>query len=137
MDFGDVEAWPAEPVEVLLGIEVVEQSSQRTVMEMTVGSSMLNDHGICHGGIVFLLADAAMGRTSNTSSPALATHAEVDFMEAVREGDRLRARAVQRRQRNRLAIYDVSVAVVDGDDAERVVAEFRGRTLRLRPPEGS
>ena len=133
----DVEAWPAEPVEILLGIEVIEQSSQRTVVEMTVGNSMLNDHGICHGGILFLLADAAMGRTANTSSPALATHAEIDFMEAVSEGARLRARAVQRRQRNRLAIFDVSVSVVDGDDAESVVAEFRGRTLRLRQPEGS
>ena len=133
----DVEAWPAEPVEILLGIEVIEQSSQRTVVEMTVGDSMLNDHGICHGGILFLLADAAMGRTANTSSPALATHAEIDFMEAVSEGARLRARAVQRRQRNRLAIFDVSVSVVDGDDAESVVAEFRGRTLRLRQPEGS
>ena len=78
-----------------------------------------------------------MGRTANTSSPALATHAEIDFMEAVSEGARLRARAVQRRQRNRLAIFDVSVSVVDGDDAESVVAEFRGRTLRLRQPEGS
>lgn len=133
----DVEAWPAEPVEVLLGIEIIEQTSQRTVVEMTVNGSMLNDHGICHGGILFLLADAAMGRTANTSSPALATHAEIDFLEAVTEGARLRARAVQRRQRNKLAIFDVSVAVVDSDDAERVVAEFRGRTLRLRPPEGS
>ncbi|NNF52863.1 MAG: hotdog fold thioesterase [Acidimicrobiales bacterium] len=133
----DVEPWPAEPVEVLLGIEVIEQSSQRTVVEMIVAPSMLNDHGICHGGILFLLADAAMGRTANSSTPALATHAEVDFMEAVSEGARLRARAVLRRQRNRLAIFDVSVAVVDDDDAERVVAEFRGRTLRLREPEGS
>ncbi len=128
---GNREPWPPEPIESLLGLELVEQTPSRTIVELTVTDAMLNGHGICHGGILFLLADAAMGRAANTASTALATHAEIDFLEAVPKGARLRARAVPRRRRGKMIIFDVAVAMVDEDEAELVVAEFRGRTLQV------
>lgn len=127
------EIWPAEPVEALLGIEAISQTATSSVVELTVESHHANAHGICHGGIMFLLADAAMGRASNTAANSLASHAEIDFMAPVPVGSRLRATAVMRINRRKLRIWDVAVAVVESDGAENVVAEFRGRTLEVTP----
>ncbi len=96
-------------------------------------SEHANAHGICHGGIMFLLADAAMGRASNTAAPSLASHAEIDFLAPVPVGSRLRATASMRINRRKLRIWDVAVATVDADGSETVVAEFRGRTLEVAP----
>ena len=125
------EIWPAEPVEALLGIEPISQTPTSSVVELTVATGHSNAHGICHGGIMFLLADAAMGRASNTAAPSLASHAEIDFMAPVPIGTRLRARAVMRINRRKLRIWDVEVAIVDGDGNEDVIAEFRGRTIEV------
>lgn len=122
-----------EPVEALLGIEPISQSEGTAVVEVTVTGSLANAHGICHGGVMFLLADAAMGRASNFSVPSLASHAEVDFLEAVPVGSRLRATAQRRQARKKLGIWDVAVATVGPDGTETVVAEFRGRTLQITP----
>ena len=92
---------------------------------------LTNDHGICHGGIIFLLADAAMGRASNTTVSSLASHAEIDFLTAVPLGSRLRATAELRRHRKKLRIWDVSVAIVEADGSAEIVAEFRGRTIQI------
>ncbi|MGI9609810.1 MAG: PaaI family thioesterase [Acidimicrobiia bacterium] len=123
--------WPAEPVEALLGIEPVMQGDTGATVELTVAESHANDHQICHGGIIFLLADAAMGRASNSSVSSLASHAEVDFLSAVPVGSRLRAIAELRRHRRKLRIWDVSVAIVETDGSTETVAEFRGRTIQI------
>lgn len=127
------EIWPAEPVEALLGIEPISQTTTSSVVEVSVRSEHANAHGICHGGIMFLLADAAMGRASNTAAPSLASHAEIDFLAPVPVGSRLRATASMRINRRKLRIWDVAVATVDADGSETVVAEFRGRTLEVAP----
>ncbi len=123
--------WPAEPVEALLGIEPIKQTPTSSVVELTVVERHSNAHGICHGGIMFLLADAAMGRASNTAVPSLASHAEIDLMAPVPIGSRLRASAWLRINRRKLRIWDVAVAIVDDDGNEDVIAEFRGRTIEV------
>ena len=67
------------------------------------------------------------------ASASLASHAEIDFLEAVPVGSRLRATALLRQRRKKLGIWDVAIAAVDIDGTERVVAEFRGRTLQVTP----
>lgn len=98
---------------------------------MVVRGEQLNAHGICHGGVVFLLADTAMAHASNAAASAVASHAEIDFLEPVRPGARLRATAALRRRRKKLAIWDVAVEIVDDEDRRRPVAEFRGRTIEI------
>jgi acyl-CoA thioesterase len=89
---------------------------------------MCNGHRICHGGLIFTLADTAMAFASNShDETAVATSASVEFVESAREGDRLRATAVERHRKGRNAIYDVSVDRVDGS----VIALFRGHTLTI------
>ena len=124
-------AWPDEPAERLLGIEIRERSATHAMVELTVGEAMLNGHEICHGGVLFLVADTAMAHASNSVNPAVASHAEIDFLQAVPNGALLRATARQRRRRKKLAIWDVLVVIVEPDGTETAVAEFRGRTLEI------
>jgi acyl-CoA thioesterase len=114
-----------------LGIEVTDVAPGRATARMTVTGSMVNGHGSCHGGYVFLLADTAFAFACNTHGvPVVASGADVTFLAPVREGDLLVAHGVERVLRGRSGLYDVTV--LRGDEA---VAEFRGRSRSLLPKE--
>jgi len=42
-----------------LGIELLDAAPGSVRVAMTVRTDMVNGHGICHGGILFTLADSA------------------------------------------------------------------------------
>jgi acyl-CoA thioesterase len=110
-----------------LGITITDVAPGRATATMPVTATMLNGHGICHGGYVFLLADTAFAFACNTRGPAVvAAGADVSFLAAVRVDDLLTAEAHERVVRGRSGIYDVTVR--RGDE---VVAEFRGRSRAL------
>jgi acyl-CoA thioesterase len=112
-----------------LGIEISGVAPGRATATMTVGPGMVNGHGICHGGYLFLLADSAFAFACNTHGPqVVAAGADVTFLAAVHEGDELVAEAVERVVRGRSGLYDVTVR--RGDEP---VLEFRGRS-RVLPP---
>ena len=104
-----------------LGIELTDVGVGAATVRMTVAPQMLQGHGTCHGGYLFLLADTAFA--CNTRGPAVAGGADVEFLAPVHEGDELVATAVERVVRGRRGVYDVTVR--RGDE---VVAEFRGRS---------
>ena len=54
-----------------LGMQVREVAPGRATVTMTVTEAMVNGHGICHGGYVFLLADTAFAFACNTHGPAV------------------------------------------------------------------
>ena len=115
-----------------LGIEIRDVAPGRATACMTVSLAMVNGHGICHGGYLFLLADTAFAFACNTHGvDVVAAGADVDFLAAVREGDRLVATAEERVLRGRSGIYDVTVRRDDD-----VVLEFRGRSRALAPRSG-
>lgn len=119
--------WADDRTSQALGMELVEVGEGRAVLRMEVRPDMVNGLDVCHGGLVFTLADSAMAYSSNSfNQRALATQAEVDWVAPARVGAVLTATAVQRHQRGRAAITDVEVADQDGT----VVALFRGRTLQ-------
>jgi acyl-CoA thioesterase len=103
----------------------------RTVM--TVAPQHLNGHGLCHGGYVFLLADAALAFASNShGTPTVASGADIDFLRPGALGEELVAEARERARSGRSGVYDVTVR-----SAGTTVAEFRGRTRNvpgLPPP---
>lgn len=100
-------------------------------MAMTVLPEMTNGLGVCHGGILFTLADTAMAHASNAGNEqSLATNAMIDFLAPARIGARLVARATQQAKPNRNAVHDVSVTANDGT----LIAVFRGRTLTVGGP---
>ncbi len=110
-----------------LGIEISDVSPGRATATMTVTGDMVQGHGTCHGGYLFLLADTAFAFACNTERDAVAAGADVEFLAPVHEGDVLVAVAAERVQRGRSGIYDVTVRRDD-----EVVLEFRGRSRAPR-----
>ncbi|GAA2745886.1 hydroxyphenylacetyl-CoA thioesterase PaaI [Kitasatospora cinereorecta] len=111
-----------------LGIALEEVSAGRAVMRMTVADTMVNGHGMAHGGFLFLLADAAFSYACNSYGPVtVAQAAQVTFLSPAAVGDELVAEADERTRSGRTGIYDVTVRHTSG----RVVAEFRGHSVIL------
>ncbi|MEV4468199.1 hydroxyphenylacetyl-CoA thioesterase PaaI [Nonomuraea sp. NPDC049504] len=119
----------ADTASAALGIEPTELGDGRAVCRMTVTELMVNGHGLCHGGYVFLLADTAFAGACNSHGPVtVAAGAEITFVSPARAGDVLIAEAEERTRYGRSGIYDVTVRRPDG----QVVAEFRGRSRELK-----
>ena len=112
-----------------LGIEVRHCGPGEAVLTMTVQDTMLNGHGICHGGFLFCLADTAFAYACNSRNElTVAQHCSIDFLRPARAAERLTATARETVRRPRSGVYDVTVCGADGEP----VALFRGLS-RSRP----
>ena len=114
-----------------LGISLVEAGPDKTVTSLTVGRQHLNGLGVCHGGVLFSLADAAMAYLSNAMaaatiepSVAFAANAEVDFLRPASLGTVLTAVGRTTATAGRTMVHDVEIT----DDNGQPIAVFRGRT---------
>jgi acyl-CoA thioesterase len=112
-----------------LGIELLEVRAGEVRVAMQIRADMTNGHGICHGGVIFALADSAFAFACNSyGEPMVAASAHIEFLAPAKVGTRLVAHARETQKTDRLGIYDVSVRGARGEP----VAEFRGRCARLR-----
>jgi acyl-CoA thioesterase len=117
--------WAADTASHRLGIELEELGDDRARVRMVVADWMSNGHGICHGGLVFTLADTAFALACNSGDDAaVAAACDVVFVAPARSGDVLVAEAEARTRFGRRGIYDVTVRRDDGT----VIAEFRGHS---------
>src|SRR5580692_3632821 len=107
-----------------LGITLLDHGDGWARATMTVRDDMVNGHGVCHGGVIFSLADTAFACACNSWGPVtVAAGADIVFVAPGRRGDTLTAEARVRARYGRSGIYDVTVARGD-----QVIAEFRGRS---------
>lgn len=112
-----------------LGIEILDVAPGRVQIAMTVRPDMVNGHGMCHGGIVFALADSAFAFACNShGDPMVAAGASIEFLAPTPCGERVIATAAEISRGARHGIYDVAVT----DAAGTVLAQFRGRCARWR-----
>jgi acyl-CoA thioesterase len=95
-----------------LGISLLAVEPGVARVTMQVRPDMVNGHGICHGGLIFTLADSAFAFACNSHGPATVAA-------AVTSG--------------RTGLYDLAVTRADGT----VIAHARGRSHRLHvaPPK--
>jgi acyl-CoA thioesterase len=111
-----------------LGMEVKEVRPGYARLTLLVRPDMLNGHAICHGGIVFSLADSAFAFACNSRNQStVASGCSIDFLAPARTGDELTAEASERALLGRIGIYDVTVTDQEG----RTIALFRGRSYRV------
>jgi len=97
-------------------------------VSMGVREDMTNGHGVCHGGVVFMLADSAFAFACNSYNEAtVAAAAAIDFLQAAHAGDTLVAEARELWRTRRNGIYEI---VVCNQRNERL-ALFRGRSYRI------
>jgi acyl-CoA thioesterase len=114
-----------------LGLEILDVAPGSVRISMTVRPEMVNGHGLCHGGIIFTLADSAFAFACNShGEPMVAAGASIEFLAATRAGELLTATATEVSRSARHGVYDVRVNLSSGE----TVALFRGRSARLRPP---
>ena len=111
-----------------LGMRLVEVRPGRARVAMMVRPDMVNGHDVCHGGIVFALADSAFAFACNSyNESTVAASATIDFLAAARTGDELTAEASELWRTRRNGIYEISVSNQRGER----VALFRGRSYRI------
>ena len=112
-----------------LGMVLEEIAPGRARMRMLVRHDMINGHELCHGGLIFALADSAFAFACNAGNRVtVAASAEIHFVSPARKGEMLRADAQERAQGGRSGVYDVEVTEADSG---RLVALFRARAHRL------
>jgi acyl-CoA thioesterase len=111
-----------------LGMRILEVRPGYARLAMAVREDMVNGHQICHGGLIFTLADSAFAFACNTyDSVTVASAGSVDFLLPGRLGDELTATAEERSRSKRTGVYDVAVHNQRGE----CVALFRGRSHEI------
>jgi acyl-CoA thioesterase len=111
-----------------LDMRIVEVRPGHARLTMKVRDDMVNGHQLCHGGLIFTLADSAFAFACNTyNAVTVASAASIEFLLPVRLGDELTAIAEERSRSKRTGVYDVSVRNQQGE----CVALFRGRSHQL------
>jgi acyl-CoA thioesterase len=127
-----LEMYAADHASQSLGIEVIDVAPGRVRLAMVVRPDMVNGLGVCHGGIVFALADSAFAFACNSYGEAMvAASAGIDFLAPTPRGEKVFATATELTRGPRHGIYDVTVT----DAAGQVLAQFRGRCSRFRTPK--
>ncbi len=110
------------------GIRIVEVRPGYAKLAMIVRGDMVNAHRICHGGMVFTLADSAFAFACNSHNDrTVAAAASIDFLAASYEGDELTAEANELWRTRRNGIYEITVTNQKGAR----IAFFRGRSYRI------
>jgi acyl-CoA thioesterase len=111
-----------------LGMRILEVRPGYARLAMTVREDMVNGHRICHGGLIFTLADSAFAFACNTYDlVTVASSGSIEFLLPARLGDELTAIAEERSRSKRTGVYDVAVRNQRGES----VAMFRGRSHEI------
>jgi acyl-CoA thioesterase len=112
-----------------LGFALEEVRPGYARMRMKVRPEFLNGLGICHGGLMFTLADSTFAFACNSHNvPAVAAGCSIEFLRPVEAGDTLVAEALEQILAGRHGIYDIRVTSSSGE----VVALFRGKSTQLK-----
>jgi len=111
-----------------LDIQLLEYGPGHAVLSMLVRQDMCNGHGICHGGMLFTLADTAMAYASNSHDQvAVASSVHIDYLRRVSCGEHIRARAEEVYRGRSKGSYSVQI----DNAAQAQVAHFHGTVAIL------
>lgn len=115
--------WAEDKASQGLGMRIENVGPGTAALSMVVSEAMVNGHGTCHGGFIFLLADSAFAFACNSHNQKnVAQSCQIAFIAPGRLGMRLIAEARERHRAERSGIYDVTVTADTGE----TIAEFRG-----------
>ena len=113
----------------LLGMELLTCEPGRAVLRMEVCEPMLNGHQICHGGLIFTLADSTFAFACNSRNHAtVAAGASIEFLKPALLGDILTCEGVEQILQGRHGVYDMKVSNQRGE----TVALFRGKSAQIK-----
>ena len=120
--------WSRDRAAQALGMRIDSVAPGRASLSMPVRSDMVNGHHICHGGMIFTLADTAFAYACNSyNKNTVASACHIDFLAPAKEGETLEAEAIEQSAAGRTGVYDVTVR----DSAGKDLALFRGKSYRI------
>lgn len=110
-------------------MELLRCEPGRATMRMTVREPMLNGHKICHGGLIFTLADSTFAFACNSRNKVtVAAGCSIEFLKPAHLGDVLTCEGVEQLLQGRHGVYDMKVTNQRGE----VVAMFRGKSAQIQ-----
>lgn len=119
----------------LVGIELVELSEGKAVIQMTVKKEHLNLLGTTHGGAIFTMADTVMGLAANSRPERVSVtlNMQINYLRTTKEGDTLTAVSVEENLTRKTGLY--SVRITDG--SSQIIALASGTCYVLAPRQDS
>ena len=121
--------WARDQAAQALAMRIIDIRPGYARLAMPVRADMVNGHHICHGGMIFTLADTAFAYCCNSyNRNTVASSCNIDFLTPAREGDTLEAEAIEQSQAGRTGVYDVTVRGQHG----KTIALFRGKSYRIQ-----
>ena len=108
----------------LLGIQLIEATPERVVMDLPVTEALSNRNGVMHGGAILGLTDNIGGTASSLNlkpgENTVTMESKVNFLRPIRIGDVARASATAVHVGGTTQIWDIEVRRGDGKLAARV-----------------
>ena len=123
--------WAGDSASKALGMKIEIRSIGNATARMQVREDMVNGFDVCHGGLLFALADTAFAFACNAyNSKTVAASGNIEFVRPAMLGDKLHAVALEDHRGRRNGYYTVRIENQDGD----LVAMFRGRSVSSDEP---
>ena len=121
--------WANDRASPWVGMELVEVSEGQARTTLSVQEHHCNGLDICHGGIIFTLADSAFAFACNSRNQnTVAQNNMITFIAPSQLGDVLTAEAREISLTGRSGIYDVRVHNQEGT----LIAEMRGLSRAIK-----
>ena len=115
----------------MLGIAIDVSVAGGAEARMTVREDMLNGFDVCHGGLLFSLADTAFAFACNGYDElTYAAQADIEFVRPAMLGDALVAVAREDYRGRKTGFYTVEIR----NQHDQLVAMFRGRSASTGEP---
>ncbi len=121
--------WRDDNASKWLGMKVEEVRPGYARLSMTVTPNMVNGHDLCHGGLIFTLADSTFAFACNSHNQrAVAAGCSIEFLAPAFLGDVLTAEGVEQALRGRTGVYDMKVT----NQKNELIAVFRGKSATIK-----
>ena len=112
-----------------LGMRLEEVRPGYARVSMTVIETMVNGHDLCHGGMIFTLADTTFAYACNSHNQrAVAAGCAIEFLAPAHLGDGPRAEGLEVAHVGRGGVYDMKVSNQNG----QLIAVFRGKAATIK-----
>jgi len=118
--------WKDDKASHALGIEMKVTGVGAANARMLIRDDMVNGLDVCHGGLVFALADTAFALACNAyNDQSFAASCQIEFLRPAKLGDELLAIASEDHRGRRSGYYTVRIQ----NQRDEPVALFRGRSV--------
>ena len=113
------------------GCRITEVDAEHAVAEMTVTNAHLNGGNVCQGGALFTLADLAIAALMNHQGLlTFGISNSIMYVSSAKEGDLLRAEAVNVADHHKIPAVEVRVTNQEG----RLICHVTGMGYRKSDP---